>query len=96
MGLYVHEGGVGTHVMLREFIAGTTHRCAVPTGYGGRPGEIRYVRVLPEPFESVGFGYSCWRRLTRQHESKTLTRANHETARTLPHPAFTSRGRTGR
>lgn len=58
MGLYVHEGGVGTHVMLREFITGTTHRCAVPAGYGGRPGEIWYVRVLPEPFESMGFGYS--------------------------------------
>lgn len=58
MGLYVHEGRVGTHVMLREFITGTTHRCAVPAGYGGRPGEIWYVRVLPEPFESMGFGYS--------------------------------------
>ncbi len=58
MGLYVHEGHTGTHVMLREFITGTTHRCAVPAGYRGRPGEIWYVRVLPEPFESMGFGYS--------------------------------------
>jgi len=44
--------------MLREFITGTTHRCAAPAGYGGRPGELWYVRVLPEPFESMGFGYS--------------------------------------
>ncbi len=58
MGLYLHEGGMGAHVLLREFVTGTRHRCAVPAGYRGRPGEIWYVRVLPEPFESMGFGYS--------------------------------------
>ena len=58
MGLYVHEGGVGAQVTLREFVTGTQHRCVVPAGYGGRPGEIWFVRVLPQPFETMQKGYS--------------------------------------
>jgi hypothetical protein len=58
MGLYLHEGEVGTHVLLREFVTGTQHRCVVPAGYRGRPGEIWFVRLLPEPFETMRMGYS--------------------------------------
>jgi hypothetical protein len=58
MGLYVHEGVDGPHVMLREFVTGTLHRCISPAGYLGQPGEMWFVRVLPEPFESLHMGYS--------------------------------------
>lgn len=58
MGLYTLEGAVGDHVLLREFVTGTQHRCVVPAGYRGRPGEIWFVRVLPEPFETMRLGYS--------------------------------------
>ncbi|MCP5519440.1 MAG: hypothetical protein H7A45_19525 [Verrucomicrobiales bacterium] len=58
MGLYLHEGHAGAHVMLREFVTGRRQRCAVPTGYRGSAGEIWYARVLPEPFDSLGLGYS--------------------------------------
>ena len=58
MGLYVHEGADGPHVMLREFVTGTLHRCISPAGYMGSPGEIWFVRILPEPYESLPMGYS--------------------------------------
>ena len=58
MGLYVHEGVDGPHVMLREFVTGTLHRCISPAGYMGSPGEIWFVRILPEPYESLPMGYS--------------------------------------
>lgn len=58
MGLYRHEGAVGDHVLLREFVTGTQHRCVVPAGYRGRPGEIWFARVLREPFETARLGYS--------------------------------------
>ena len=58
MGLYVHEGVEGAHVLLREFVTGTKYRCISPAGYMGKPGEIWFVRILPEPFESLPMGYS--------------------------------------
>ena len=58
MGLYVHEGMDGPHVMLREFVTQTRHRCISPAGYMGESGEIWFVRVLPEPFESLQMRYS--------------------------------------
>ena len=58
MGLYVHEGVDGSHVLLREFVTKKQHRCLSPAGYLGNPGEIWFVRVLPEPFESLPMGYS--------------------------------------
>lgn len=58
MGLYVHEGLDGPHVMLREFVTGVRHRCISPAGYMGDPGEIWFVRVLPDPFVSHPMGYS--------------------------------------
>lgn len=47
MGLYVHEGVDGPHVMVREFVTGTLHRCISPAGYLGQPGEMWFVRALP-------------------------------------------------
>ena len=58
MGLYVHEGMDGSHAMLREFVTQTRHRCISPAGYMGESGEIWFVRVLPEPFESLQMRYS--------------------------------------
>jgi hypothetical protein len=53
MGLFTHEGMAGGQVLLREFVTGKQHRCVVPSGYGGRPGEIWFARVLPPPFEKM-------------------------------------------
>ena len=58
MGLYVHEGVDGSRVLLRELITGMQHRCLSPAGYMGKPGEIWFVRILPEPYESLPLGYS--------------------------------------
>lgn len=58
MGLYVHEGVDDGHVLLSEFVTGTLHRCISPAGYMGSPGEIWFVRILPEPYESLPMGYS--------------------------------------
>jgi len=58
MGLYVYEGVVGSHVILRELITEVRHRCLSPAGYMGNPGEIWFVRVLPDPFESLQMGYT--------------------------------------
>lgn len=58
MGLYIHEGVDGAHVLLREFVTGRQYRCISPAGYLGRAGEIWFVRILPEPFESLPMGYS--------------------------------------
>jgi hypothetical protein len=58
MGLYVHEGVVGSRVMLREFVTERRFRCISPAGYMGTPGEIWFVRIVPEPFESPRMGYS--------------------------------------
>ena len=58
MGLYVHEGVDGGHVLLREFVTGMEYRCISPAGYMGSPGEIWFVRILPEPFDSLQMGYS--------------------------------------
>lgn len=58
MGFYMHEGTAGPHAVLREFVTGERHKCIVPAGYMGKRGEIWFVRVLPEPYESLPMGYS--------------------------------------
>ena len=58
MGFYVHQGTSDSHVMLKELITGEKHTCVVPAGYMGQPGEIWFVRVLPEPFEAMHTGRS--------------------------------------
>lgn len=58
MGFYVHEGFSNQHVLLRELVTEKRIKVVVPSGYKGQPGEIWLVRVMPEPFEELHFGYS--------------------------------------
>lgn len=58
MGFYVHEGFSNQHVLLRELITEKRVKTVVPSGHKGQPGEIWLVRILPEPFEELPFGYS--------------------------------------
>lgn len=58
MGFYIHEGMTDSMVMLKELVTGKQHTCIVPAGYAGRPGEIWYVRVLPDPYANQPLGYS--------------------------------------
>lgn len=58
MGLYLHEGMSGHHVLLRELITHREIRAMSASGYQGRPGEIWFARVLPAPFDHEPFDYS--------------------------------------
>lgn len=58
MGFYVHEGVSGKFVSLREIATGRKMKAVSPSGYMGEAGQIWYVRVLPEPFPELGYGYS--------------------------------------
>ena len=58
MGFYVHEGISEQYVFLRELITGKRIKAIVPSGYRGNPGEIWFVRVMPEPFHELAYGYS--------------------------------------
>ena len=58
MGLYMHQGTGDSLVMLKELITGKEHACIVPAGYMGQPGEMWFVRVLPEPFDAMKTGRS--------------------------------------
>ena len=49
VGFYVHCGGEGDGVLLREVGSREIVSCMVPAGYAGREGEIWFVRVLPPP-----------------------------------------------
>ena len=54
MGFYVHCGGDGERIRLREVGTREITTCHVPTGYGGRPGQIWFVRLLPPLSSSNG------------------------------------------
>lgn len=58
MGIYVHEGTEGHFVLLREIFTNVRVKAISPSGYLGQPGELWYVRILPEPFPELGLGYS--------------------------------------
>ena len=58
MGLYFHEGVEGDLIILRELVTEVQIKCVCPSGYIGTPGEIWFVRILPEPFPELGLGYS--------------------------------------
>ncbi len=49
MGFYVHCGGDGGRIRLREVGTQEIATCHVPTGYAGRPGQVWFVRLLPPP-----------------------------------------------
>jgi hypothetical protein len=57
MGFFVHEGVSGKHVFLREMVIGRKVKAFSTSSYMGEPGQLWYVRVLPEPFPEMGFGY---------------------------------------
>lgn len=47
MGIYEHRGVFGGRVRLRELISDREVVCYCVSGYGGRPGELWYVRLCP-------------------------------------------------
>jgi len=51
MGFFVHCGGEGEAVLLREVGTQDAVSCAVPAGYAGSTGEVWFARVLPPPHE---------------------------------------------
>jgi len=59
-----------------EFVTGTLHRCISPAGYMGSPGEIWFVRILPEPYDSLQMEYSSCstRRIDRRRTTAALRR----------------------
>jgi len=58
MGFYIHEGVSDSFVHLRELITQHQIKVIVPSGYMGSLGEIWFVRILPEPFAKLNYGYS--------------------------------------
>lgn len=57
MGFCVHEGLSGNCVLLREMVTGRKVKALSASGSMGGAGQIWYVRLLPEPFPEIGFGY---------------------------------------
>lgn len=55
MGLYIHEGHDKNFVYLRELYTNKLYKTHVVTQYNGFPGEIWYVRLLPDPFNNLDF-----------------------------------------
>jgi len=47
MGVYEQCGTVGGKIGLEELVTGTKLSCICPAGYGGKPGELWYVRLSP-------------------------------------------------
>lgn len=58
MGFYVHESKSGKHVLLRELVTGRKVKAISPAGYLGEPGQIWFIRIMPEPFPELGYGYA--------------------------------------
>lgn len=47
LGIFVHEGFDGKHLLLRERTTALVHRCDCGSGYRGKPGQVLLARVLP-------------------------------------------------
>ena len=47
MGIYEHVGTQGGRVRLRELVTGRGFDTLCTSGYGGKPGELWYVRLCP-------------------------------------------------
>lgn len=58
MGLYIHQGTKKKRVKLKELITEKEFNCISPSGYLGRPGELWFARIFPEPFPEWSLGYS--------------------------------------
>ena len=58
MGMYLHEGVSGPHILLKELITHREIRVLSASGYQGRPGEVWFARILPAPFDQERFDYS--------------------------------------
>lgn len=56
MGIYEHLGGHDGVVDLHNIVDGQTYPCIVPSNYGGRSGELWYVRLLPPLNASFNYG----------------------------------------
>ncbi|MDZ4799711.1 MAG: hypothetical protein SGI92_16255 [Bryobacteraceae bacterium] len=49
MGLYIHRGRKGKLTVLEDVFTGAVCRAIVPSGDGGKKGQLWYARVLPPP-----------------------------------------------
>ena len=58
MGIYLHAGMAGPHILLRELITHQKLRAHSASGYLGRSGEIWFARILPTPFHDERFDYA--------------------------------------
>lgn len=55
MGFYVHQKNDDKFVYLKELYTNSLVKTQVPANYYGIPGEIWFVRLLPDPFEIVDY-----------------------------------------
>ena len=55
MGVYEHSGTQGRRVRLRELLTGQDFDTLCTSGYGGKPGELWYVRLCPPILDLVGY-----------------------------------------
>ena len=58
MGLYEHRGNKGGRIQLKELVTEREISCVSPSGYLGRPGELWFARIFPDPSAESRFGYS--------------------------------------
>ena len=55
MGIYEQYGTVGGKISLEELLTGRKLSCFCPAGYGGKPGELWYVRLCPPLLDLVDY-----------------------------------------
>ena len=55
MGIYEHSGTRAGRVRLRELVTGRDFDTVCTSGYGGKPGELWYVRLCPPIFDLVEY-----------------------------------------
>ena len=55
MGIYEQCGTVGGKIGLEELVTGKKLSCICPAGYGGKPGELWYVRLCPPLADLVDY-----------------------------------------
>ena len=55
MGVYEHSGTRGRRIRLRELVTGKEFDTVCTSGYGGKPGELWYVRLCPPILDLVEY-----------------------------------------